>query len=262
MKQAFKNTKDSSNITDSELLQIGIYKLYFDNYDKVYIGSTKKSFRKRLFQHIHSLNIKRHKNKILQSYCDDNLSAVLKFEILEIVIDEALLKDREQHYLDLFKERLFNQQLFAYSGKGFVMPKGRRNGLETKCLQYSMDGDFIQQFNSLSEAGKILNIGSTHITTVCRGRLHSTGGFRFTYYKENFPLKLPPIKHKERGKSFYIGVKAIDEFGNYFNCESIHEFCKISGIDQRRISRMISSKHNDWFKPRFKKIKYKLLFDE
>lgn len=51
-----------------------------------------------------------------------------------------------------------------------------------KINQLSMNGDYIQTFDSIKEAELALNIGSSHISAVCQGKRKSTGGFKWEYF--------------------------------------------------------------------------------
>lgn len=54
--------------------------------------------------------------------------------------------------------------------------------LETnhKCVdQLSMDGEYIRTWYSLSEAARQLGLSVSNICTCCKGRIHSTGGYKW-----------------------------------------------------------------------------------
>lgn len=48
-------------------------------------------------------------------------------------------------------------------------------------LQYTLDMEFIQRFESIKEAGRICNIADTHITDCCKGKYTQSGGFVWRY---------------------------------------------------------------------------------
>ena len=56
--------------------------------------------------------------------------------------------------------------------------KGKGN---KKVLQYSLDGEFIKEWDSLSDVGRELGIIVTNISRVCRGKRKSTGGYVWRY---------------------------------------------------------------------------------
>uniref|UniRef100_UPI004047E956 NUMOD1 domain-containing DNA-binding protein n=1 Tax=Polaribacter sp. TaxID=1920175 RepID=UPI004047E956 len=45
----------------------------------------------------------------------------------------------------------------------------------------SLDGDFIKEFNSVSEASKQTGCNKTSIAKVCRGERKSSGGYLWKY---------------------------------------------------------------------------------
>lgn len=82
-------------------MTIGIYKIFNTKNKKVYIGSS-KHIEKRWKEHIHRLeNNAHHSSKLQKSYDKVQDKSVFKFEIIE-ELSEDQLKEREQHYIDLF----------------------------------------------------------------------------------------------------------------------------------------------------------------
>jgi len=53
-----------------------------------------------------------------------------------------------------------------------------------KIYQYNIDGDYIQEWISASEAGRKLNINIISIGYCARGKYKSSGGFFWTYNKK------------------------------------------------------------------------------
>lgn len=65
--------------------------------------------------------------------------------------------------------------------------KGKSN-YHTKTLykaidQYDLDGNYIKTWESISSIERELNIKSTHISRVCRGKRKTTGGYIFKYHQ-------------------------------------------------------------------------------
>lgn len=50
--------------------------------------------------------------------------------------------------------------------------------------QYDLQGNFIQQFESLSAAARSLNVASTHIAEVCKGKRKTAYGYIWKYNSE------------------------------------------------------------------------------
>jgi hypothetical protein len=78
------------------------------------------------------------------------------------------------------------------------------NGRSSQVIQYDKEGkDIINEFKSINEASRILNIGQSHISSCCRGKILQTHGLHFKY-KEN---KNEKIREKKQnltcGKKIY-----------------------------------------------------------
>lgn len=60
--------------------------------------------------------------------------------------------------------------------------KSRNNVWNNKAvLQCSKQGVFIKEWNTISEASRVLNISQGNIVACCKGRLKSAGGFIWKY---------------------------------------------------------------------------------
>ena len=59
--------------------------------------------------------------------------------------------------------------------------------LSTPILQYTKDGEFIKEWTSGIEASKVLGIHPGNITTCCKGKLKSAGGFVWRYAEDKLP---------------------------------------------------------------------------
>lgn len=91
-----------------------IYKISNNINNKIYIGSTEK-FNIRCKQHKHHLLKNTHHSKILQNHVNKYGFESLKFEIIEIVLDNLI--EREQFYIDTLNP-YFNIRKIADSMKG------------------------------------------------------------------------------------------------------------------------------------------------
>lgn len=69
---------------------------------------------------------------------------------------------------------------------------GKKHTAETKkkmgipVVQLSKEGDFIAEFYSAAEAGRVLGIGYRHISSCCTGKRKTTGGFRWMYARNYY----------------------------------------------------------------------------
>jgi group I intron endonuclease len=77
----------------------GIYKIVNVINNKIYVGSA-KNFKVRWNKHISSLKNNHHHNILLKRAFDKYGIDNLKFEIIEVISDFTILKQKEQYYLD------------------------------------------------------------------------------------------------------------------------------------------------------------------
>jgi hypothetical protein len=70
-------------------------------------------------------------------------------------------------------------------------------------LQYSLEGNFIKEWDSIKEIENKLKI--LGVSGVCRGKCEQSGGFIWRYKTEKYPLRIDPYVKKEntRKKSIY-----------------------------------------------------------
>jgi hypothetical protein len=64
--------------------------------------------------------------------------------------------------------------------------------------QYSLDGKFIQIFNSVKDASINLELSCSAIESCARGEVKSSGGFNWKY--RDSEKKIEPILHKKSGR--------------------------------------------------------------
>ena len=91
MKYNLKNLED--------LKKSGVYAIKNISTGKMYIGSTKMTFQKRLQHHVSLLRINKHKNKYLQNAYNKHTEYDFEILILEITNKNDTLQ-KEQYYLD------------------------------------------------------------------------------------------------------------------------------------------------------------------
>lgn len=61
---------------------------------------------------------------------------------------------------------------------------GKENHLSIIVEQYDIQGNFIQEWNGISEAGRQLRINPTNISYCCKGKRKTAGGYKWEYAKE------------------------------------------------------------------------------
>ena len=58
------------------------------------------------------------------------------------------------------------------------LPKDKR---KKKVLQYTLEGEFVNEFKSVAEASKLTGCNKSSIAKVCRGERKRCGGFIWKY---------------------------------------------------------------------------------
>lgn len=195
-----------------------MYKLYAvylkGNYEKIYyIGQTKKTLKQRENQHKY-LAKKNIKNKFL------NWIKFVNFEIELVLLETRETKIEidmlEKEYINkIGKTNLKNTADGGDGGGGLFLDKNHK---AQKILQYSLEGNFIAKFNSITEACNSLNIKFGKISNcISLDRVKSEGGFIWKKWTENFPIKIEPITKKQREDKRIRYILQYDSKGNLLN---------------------------------------------
>lgn len=157
----------------------GIYLFYLPKKDIYYIGET-NNLRKRLKEHLTYNG-----NKILSNYAKDNND--LEFKILEFT-DNCSFKERrlvESRYIQNFLKEGYN----LLNKKSKTDKVWNLEIVSKPVLQFSLEGNFINQFTSISEAGRILNYSGATISNAATGTVLSANKYLWIY-KDNFSKEL------------------------------------------------------------------------
>lgn len=131
------------------------------------------------------------------------------------------------------------KEKMSKSSKGKIFSKesrermsiGRKGQGSKPILQYDLEGNFIQKWNSIKEASKQLGISNTTISNCCVGHLRSCYGFIFSFtpIKENYKY----IKNKTSSKK----INQYDLDGNLIKeWDSTTDVSNILGFNSRNIS--------------------------
>lgn len=81
------------------------------------------------------------------------------------------------------------------NGARKIKPYSARKGVIKPVLQIK-NGVIVGRFESISEAGRRTNILSTSISSVCRGKNKTTGGYAWKYAEYD----MPKVKKNKHGK--------------------------------------------------------------
>lgn len=155
------------------MAKCGIYKIQNIENNKIYIGQS-IDIAQRWREH-RSDALTNRDNSILhlamQKYGEFNFS----YEIIEECFKEQL-DEREVYWIQYYNSMVpngYNQTSGGYSGQGEIFRK--------PVLQYDLKGNFIQEFESASEAARQLNVFKSNLTAACRGETKQCGGFQWKY---------------------------------------------------------------------------------
>ena len=171
-----------------------IYALY-ENIDKLYSGST-EDLRDRAYRHYSSLLRKSHHSKKLQEKFNE--SGDLSILILDLLVSDDI-NEIEIEYIKKFNSTKngYNMILDSRNAGKFKQSEEAllnfKKARSIKVVKLTLDGDFIQEFDSISDASKSVNSQSTNISKCCsrKGR-GMCKGFIFMYksdYDENKKYK-------------------------------------------------------------------------
>lgn len=178
--------------------------------NKIYIGSTSTNFRQRFLQHKSDYKKKKQKIPILHKAFDKYGYRNFAFSIMFICPKKDCIK-MEQFYID--KGVDYNACLIAGSLLGFkhsedsktrTVIKGKHH-CATKVDMYSLNGEFIKSFDSMTDAQECMGIKSkSNISQCCKGKVFSAGGFRWSYHNKELSNRIDkrtlPITEEKRKK--------------------------------------------------------------
>ena len=150
-----------------------IYKITNTVNDKVYIGQTIQQLKRRWNQHCcYSKFSDVHLYRAMRAYGIDKFS----IEPIEENIPQDKLNEREIYYIQYYDSYI----------NGYNSTKGGDCGnfLETPVYQYDLRGNFINEFASANEAERVTGCLHQNILKTCKGIFSQTGGFFWSFNKE------------------------------------------------------------------------------
>ena len=176
---------------------IGIYKITNTLNGKSYIGQS-INLEHRLQEH-KKCEGKSYIHNAIKKYGLNNFS----FEIIE-ECQVSQLDEREIYWINFYDS--------YYEKNGYNMTFGgdTKHSFSKRVLQYSLQGDFIQEFSSITEASKYCNISSGKISRVCNGLSKTAGGYQWKFSddidREIFPQN-PKGRAVDKYDSNHIFIK-------------------------------------------------------
>lgn len=120
----------------------------------------------------------------------DRIREILR-QGLTVVYDKVLIGVDEKAALE--RERILVEQ-YGRVNKGTgcllnVSPGGKNSGIhERAVVQYTLDGSFVDEFDSALEAAEATPGNRAYITQCCKGKRVSSGGFLWAYKDAPIPV--------------------------------------------------------------------------
>ena len=217
-----------------------IYKITNDINNLSYIGQTKKTVDYRFKEHLRQAKYELKGIRPLTHFH----SAINKYGATHFHVktleqcDDNLLDEREKYWIEYYDTYIngYNSTLGGQFNSIEKLADKTTKG-EKQVIQYDLNGNFIQIFNSAAEAAKTIDIDVSYIRLVCNPNTanKSAGGFQWRYYIKNYPLQIEAIS----GKSGRVGqpVNQYDLKGNYLNTfSSIQNAAQVTKQTARNIT--------------------------
>lgn len=186
-------------------MSCGIYQILNTKNGKRYIGCA-INWMKRKREHLFLLRHNSHTNSHLQNAYNNYGENFFKFEIIEHVEHSKNLIKREQFWIDKYDfDKLYNIRKIAYSNLGIKWSNKSREklsksqqgkklsqehknkikkGMKNKRSVIQIDIDTEKQiciFESIREASRKIKTNSSHISSVCKGKRKTAGGYKWKY---------------------------------------------------------------------------------
>jgi group I intron endonuclease len=215
---------------------IGIYKIT-NPLGKVYIGQS-IDIERRLKEYSNPNRVKK-QVKLYNSICKYSVSEHI-FEVVEECIIEEL-NERERYWQDYYNviEKGLNCLLTKTEDKSGKMSEDTKRKIGKPVIQYSLQGLYIKEWNTIAEAGRALRIDYTRIPVCCKGRIKSSNGYIWRYKEGETPLKISPgrVQQEARIEKRFVAVSQFNKKGDLLaEWNSIKEASNMLQIGRTNIS--------------------------
>lgn len=201
----------------------GIYKIENLINDKVYIGQS-VDIKKRWSTHISLLTQNNHCNIYLQNAWNKYGSENFIFDIIE-ECEQCELNDREIYWINKYNSFM--------NGYNLTPGGGNTESFRKPVIQFSIKGEEINRYHSITEAESITGISYSMISECCLDKRKTAGGYIWQY-EENFVGI--PVWHFQSRK--FREICQIDKNGNIVNIfPSAAEARRITGVCDTSIIR-------------------------
>lgn len=207
-----------------------IYKITNDINNKVYIGQTVKNIKYRLQEHFHKAEYDYTHHKKLTHLSQAIITHGKEHFHIETIEECDLLSvDDKERYWIAYYDSFNNGYNMTIGGQDLPLNKGK------PVLQYDLQGQYIQTFDSALQAANITNLNDNTIRQACRQQIPKAGGYQWRYFSIDFPLQINPIEDCSQRKRKIKQYNLRGELINNFN--SIQEASNYTNINATNISR-------------------------
>ena len=249
-----------------------VYGIIYDIRNKInnkhYIGQTARDFKKRYFyngdsdiERIYNLN-KAVKERGNGYYNPHLVSSIEKygFENFEVnkTLDVAFSKEeldiKEKVWIGIFDsfKKGYNRNIGGLGNKGAIRISGKENPSSRSVIQLSLEGDFIKQWDCITDIYRGLKIGASDIVGVCSSRYgkKSAGGFLWVY-EDDYDKNKTYTYINKAGEYNKIAVVRLNLSGVFIDeFQSISEATRVvAGSDVTKIGMVCKNKrksHNGY----------------
>ena len=106
------------------------------------------------------------------------------------------------------------------------------NPCSKKLYQYNLEGKYLQEYDSISNAAEDLNLSVSNLTTCCQRKQKTVGGFQWSYEKKDFLT--PAINERNQNHIWSSNKRKINQYsknGDFIaTFESAHEAARANNI--------------------------------
>lgn len=229
-------------------MSCGIYKLVFNNTDKVYIGRS-NNIENRYTQHLSSLRRKAHSQKMLKAYQDYGQPYL---EIVQLCTEEDSLELEEKYIHEFDSYHNGFNSTSASIGLSTRDTFWSCRSIYDKDQVYSVFKLLIDEVSlSYSVIEGITGVPKSTVAAIARGRIHK---WLKTDYSREYALLLSKIGSREHYKKsaeaqgiYYPEISSPE--GIVYAISNTCEFAREHGLDQRHLHKVLTRQrlsHKGW----------------
>lgn len=214
-----KHSKESLN----RLYKQGIYSIsHIKKPNIFYVGFTtsriynkikaQQGFRGRWSKHITDLRKNKHHSKYLQNIYNKYGENGLRFKILEIIRKPSRFVLREKFWIKKLNSYKNGYNATIGGPAPMLGQKGGNHPQSKIIYQYNLDGKYIKEFSSVTEAAQIYKTHPTSIGNAASSnkKTKTSHGYQWSYKYQG--IKIKPVKsHRE---NFFKQIQMLDKNTN------------------------------------------------